>query len=298
VTTLDADNRVDKEYFSALTYHFCLQENRYHKSYQPTALFYNNIWDVPILNRMASLATGYWIMIESGRLDRLRNFASHAQPWKALKAMDFWATDTIVEDGRHFWRSYLHFHGDYEVVPIFIPIYQDAVLNTNYYRSLVGQYKQIRRWAWGCSDIPFCVRNFHKMRAVLPFGKTFLHFTRLIYLHVMWATVAPFIVFARPALSGINVSFQQTTLASNMTHLLEIFFSVALIGILLSMAVSLLTLPKAPSVGKRLSLVWQWALLPIGTIALGSLPALEAQFRLAFNMPLEFNVTKKVRIYK
>lgn len=296
VTTLDADNKTDLQYFPCLTYHFCLQKERERKSYQPIPLFYNNIWDVPMLNRMLAISSGFWHMIESGRPDRLRNFSSHAQPLQALRDMDFWSVDTIVEDGHQFWRSYFHFRGDYEVIPLFIPIYQDAVLNKTYYRSLVGQYKQMRRWAWGCSDIPFFAVKCRALFRELPFVKTLIHFVRLVEGHIMWATAAIFITLTSPVPRMINATFRETNVAVNMAYLLQNFFVMAILGILISMGISLLTLPKAPTKAKRFSLVWQWILLPFMTILMGSFPALDAQTRLAINRPLEFNITEKVRI--
>ncbi|MBI5414050.1 glycosyltransferase family 2 protein [Candidatus Peregrinibacteria bacterium] len=298
VTTLDSDNKVDVQYFSCLTYHFCLQNNRQKQSYQPLPLFYNNIWDVPLLNRILAISSGFWHMIESGRPDRLRNFSSHAQPLLALQEMNYWAVDTIVEDGHQFWRSFLHFKGEYEVVPLFIPIYQDAVLNANYYRSVLGQYKQMRRWAWGCSDIPFCAVNFWKKRRELPLGKTILQFVRLVEGHIMWATTAIFVTFTIRMPQIVSSEFSETNISVNLAYLLQNFFGVAIIGIVLSMTVSLITLPKAPTRKKFFSLFWQWIFLPIVIIIFGSFPALDAQIRLFLKKPLEFNVTEKKRISK
>ena len=71
----------------------------------------------------------------------IRNFASHSQPLQALKAMEFWSKRTIVEDGHQYWRSLFFFDGDYTVLPIRVPIYQDAVLDETFFKTIkAGQY--------------------------------------------------------------------------------------------------------------------------------------------------------------
>lgn len=306
VTTLDADNRLDPEYINALTFRYVATPDRQRSSYQPLPLFYNNIWDVPMINRMIAIAGGFWHMVESARPHRLHNFSSHAQPLWALQQMDFWATDTIVEDGHQYWRSYFHFKGDYFVEPLFVPIYQDAVLHTNWKTTLVAQYKQIRRWAWGASDIPFVILQWWKQRKEMPMFETFLHLLRLIESHIFWATAAIMITLATPVPRLLNPGFEQNGFDDGVAEILSFFFSLTFTGIFVAMLLSIITLPKPRKVivflGLQISplfryggLILQWVFVPIMTIFFGALPALEAQTRLMFGKHLGFNVTKKVR---
>ncbi len=85
----------------------------------------------------------------------LKNFASHSQPLAALEGMDFWSTRTIVEDGHQYWRSLFYFEGKYSVVPIRVPIYQDAVIGDTLGETLKAQFIQLRRWDYGASDVAY-----------------------------------------------------------------------------------------------------------------------------------------------
>jgi hypothetical protein len=298
LTTLDSDNIVHPEYFNALTLAYVTEEERNKKSYQPLPLFFNNIWDVPMINRIVAISGGFWHMMESGRPDRLRNFSSHAQPLLALSQMDFWATNTIVEDGHQFWRSYFHFRGEYEVIPLFIPIYQDAVQNTNWKKTLFAQYKQIRRWAWGCTDIPYLLITWNKFFREMPFWHTLIQFFQLLESHLFWATGAIVVTLATPIPGYLNPSYGESIYASNISYLLSFFFQFAIVGIFLILMLSFITVPRPPKKIGYFQLVIQWALLPIMTIFFGSLPAIEAQTRLALGKYLEFNVTEKIRSKK
>ena len=87
------------------------------------------------------------------RPQHLRNFASHSQPLEALEGMNYWSKRTIVEDGHQYWRSLFYFDGDYEVIPIRVPIYQDAVIAETFLGTLKAQFIQLRRWDYGASDV-------------------------------------------------------------------------------------------------------------------------------------------------
>ena len=216
VTTLDADNCVHPAYLANLTFHYLITPQRKYRSYQPLPLFYNNILDVPMFNRMVAFGSSFWHMIESGRPDRLRNFSSHAQSLDALLETDFWSHTTIVEDGHQYWRSYFRFHGNYAVIPLFIPIYQDAVQHETYGKTLLSQYKQLRRWAWGCSDIPFVMKKMYQERKTIPFWNRFVNLYRLIEGHYMWATAAVIITLTVPVPRMINEQFAKTIMSYNM----------------------------------------------------------------------------------
>lgn len=297
VTTLDADNRLHPHLLSVLTYAFCKDKRRHHKAFQPLPLFFNNIWDVPTINRMVALSSGFWHMIESGRPDRLRNFSSHSQPLSALVDMNFWDTTTIVEDGRQYWRSYLHFNGNYDVVPVFLPIFQDAVLSETYFRSLRGQFHQLRRWAWGASDIAYFTQGIREKWRVLPLWKTIVQYFRLLEGHYMWATAAIFLSTVPLSIHffhTFDAEFAESVFAKHFIVIISILFNIAIFGILISMILTFLVTPSPPKKHQRVYLLLQWLLFPITTIGFGCLPALFTQTRMAMGKKMEFNVTEKM----
>jgi cellulose synthase/poly-beta-1,6-N-acetylglucosamine synthase-like glycosyltransferase len=295
VTTVDADNIFHPDLLNCLTYHYSVEPNRHKKAFQPIPLFFNNIWEVPIINRVVALSSSYWHLIESGRPDRLRNFSSHSQPLSALVDMDFWDRTTIVEDGRQYWRSYLHFDGDYEVIPVFLPIFQDAILNQTLVRSLVGQFHQLRRWAWGSSDVAYMAIGIREKGQKLPLWRTVLQVYRLVEGVYMWATAAFFLAIVVPIIRIYNDSVNETVLGIHFSALLSNIFAIALCGIFVSMILTFVIVPAPPRRIGRLSVIYQWILLPIATVLFGSFPAIVSQTHLALGRSMEFNVTEKVR---
>src|SRR5690606_316007 len=78
VSCFDADTLPSRQYFANLAYKYVIDPERIYRSYQPIPLFNNNMWDVPMVNRLVAFSSSYWQIIESTRPYRLVNFSSQA----------------------------------------------------------------------------------------------------------------------------------------------------------------------------------------------------------------------------
>ncbi len=296
VTTLDSDHRPDPKYLPYLTYEYCINPNRTHFSFQPMAMFFNNIWDAPAPMRVIATGNSFWLMMESVRHYRLRNFAAHAQSMKTLIDTDFWSVTSIVEDGHQYWRTFFAYDGDHLVEPLYIPIYQDAVLAHNYRKTFLNQYKQLRRWAYGASDIPFVVTNNIRNKHI-PFVNKWLQFYRLFEGHISWATAPLILTFAAWIPLVLNSEFNRQVLAHQLPVVASRILTIALLGQFITILLSLLMLPPRPSHYKKSKFIFmiaQWFLVPITSIFFGSAAALDAQTRLMLGRyPKAFDVTDK-----
>jgi cellulose synthase/poly-beta-1,6-N-acetylglucosamine synthase-like glycosyltransferase len=295
VTTLDADHRPAKNYFSLLTYEYASDPNRLHHSYQPIPMFYNNIWDAPAPMRVIALGNSFWTLTETMRPHRLRNFAAHAQGLATLLATDFWSVTTIVEDGHQFWRTYFAFNGDHQVMPVYTSVYQDAVLADSYLKTFKVQYLQLRRWAWGCSDIPFVIRNMVKSPDI-PIGNRVVQFYRLFESHFSQATAPLILTFVAYLPLYLNPRASTSILAQNLPYVTSDILTLASIGIIFMVFFSVISLPPRPKRYKRtkfLSMIAQWILLPVTTMGFSAFAAIDAQTRLMVGKYLEFYVTEK-----
>lgn len=294
VTTLDADNRPHKLYLSALTYTYCSTEDPKYVSYQPTPLFLNNIWDAPSAMRVIATGNSFWNVVLSLRPHMLRNFSSHAQSMAALIDTDFWSTRSIVEDGHQFWRTYFRYDGRHEVYPIFLPIYQDAVLSHTYWKTFKAQFKQIRRWAWGASDIAYVFEKGFRKGSKVPKYDMTMKFLRLMDSHISWATASLLLAFGALIPSLVN---PDNFIANQLPYIASMIQNLAIAGILVTILLSLRSLPPKPARYKRrrsVLMVLQWVLLPLTTITFNTLAALTSQTRLMLGIYLDkFDVTDK-----
>lgn len=299
VTSLDSDNRMAEKYLDSVTYEFITHPNRQRLSFQPVSLFMNNIWDAPAATRVIAVSNSFFNVISTMRPHSLRNFASHSQPLQALEAMDFWSKRTIVEDGHQYWRSLFFFRGDYSVLPIRIPIYQDAVIDETLWKTIKAQFIQVRRWYYGASDVAYVgTRLFVKKdKRVMPFWKLFPKFWRLLDGHVTLAMMAPIVTFGGWVPMIMNVS-ARTMVAYNLPNIVSVIETIASIGLIVTVLVSFRMLPPRPAKyrkGRNILMLVQWILMPVTSILYQSLAAFYAQTRLMLGKYMEkFDVTKKV----
>lgn len=294
VTTLDSDNRPDKNYFAALSYLYCVVPNPLRASYQPLAMYTNNIWDAPTLMRVVATGNNLFYIVNTQRPHLSRNFSAHAQPMQSLIETDFWSTRTVVEDGHQFWRSYFRYDGDYRVYPFSIPIYQDAVLADGYIKTMKAQFVQLRRWTYGASDIAYIADKGFWHKNKVPKPDLLAKLLRTIEGHVTWATgtlLVYFAAFIPPLL------YPEILAANELPLIVSRVQRIGVAGLLISLYVCLVTLPPRPARHKRhrsIFMLTQWIFLPVSSLAFGSLAAFNSQTRLMFKKYLsQFDVTEK-----
>jgi len=300
VTTMDCDNKPHPTYFDYITYEYIVYKDRKNLSYQPIALFTNNIWDVPAPMRVIATGNSFWNIVSSMRPYALRNFASHAQPMDALVEMDFWSVRTIVEDGHQYWRSYFHFDGKYGVVPIYAPIYQDAVLSETYKKTLKAQFVQLRRWAYGASDVAYVGSRVFSSKRRAPFWPSLTRFLRLLDGHVTLAYVALVTAFGAWLPLLLNPEAVRNIDAHQLPGTISLLQTIAMLGMVIAIFSSFKILPPRPARYKKrrtFLMLIQWILMPVTSILYSSMAAYAAQTKLMTGRYLDkFDVTEKLTV--
>lgn len=299
VTTLDSDNRPHKFYLAALSYLYAVTPDPKYVSYQPIPIYTNNIWDAPAPMRVIATGNSFWNIVLSTRQHMIRNFSAHAQSLQTLIDTDYWSVRTVVEDGHQFWRTYFRYDGKHEVYPLYVPIYQDAVLSDTLRKTLKAQFIQLRRWAWGVSDVAYVAEKGFFTPNKVPKTDLLFKFGRLFEGHITWA-VAPLILafsgFIPRLLNPGDLNSIGFT-SDQLPHLASRIQTIALMGIVITLFLSIKMLPPKPLRYKRhrsFFMILQWGMLPVTTIVYNSFAALTSQTRLMFGRYLDkFDVTDK-----
>lgn len=297
VSAFDIDTVVHPEYFAYLTYTFLTTPNPHRASYQPVALYNNNIWESNALIRVASFGTTFWLMTELARPERLFTFSSHSMSWQALVDVNFWEKRIVTEDSRIFLQCLIRYDGDYRVEPLYLPVSMNTVMVPSLWRSIVNLYKQQRRWAWGIEHFPYMVWHFFFQKNHIPFSKKFYYIWNLSEGMFSWAT-APLLIFllGRLPFFFAGEPLQGSALYQNTPFVLEGLLRLAMVGIFVSALLALLLLPERPDhrhPASFLIMILQWLLLPVSLIFFGSIPAIDAQTRMFLGKRLGFSVTEK-----
>lgn len=298
VSAFDIDTVVYKDYFSCLTWNFLTAEDPYHSSFQPVPVYNNNIWQSPALSRVVAVSGTFWQMIQQERPERLATFSSHSMSFKALYEVGYWQKNMVSEDSRIFWNSFIHYNGDYKVVPISYPVSMDANLAPTFWQTIKNIYKQQRRWTWGVENIPYILFNFIKNKKI-PLSNKIKMAT--IQLEGFWSlTTNPIIIFLMgwlPLFLG-GREFNATVLSYNLPIITRNIMVLAMSGLVLSAIISLSFLPEVPSDYKkrhRFYMVLQWVFIPLTITIFSAIPGIDAQTRLMLGKYMGFWVTPKFR---
>jgi len=301
VSTFDIDTKVFPQYFSCLTWHYLTEKNAENASFQPVPVYNNNIWTATAFSRVVSTSNTFWQMIQQERSEKLTTYSSHSTPGKVFFEVGY-PTNVVSDDSRIFWRAYLYYDGNYRVVPIYYLVSMDAVMAKNFWHTAINQYKQQRRWAWGCDEIPYILFGFLNNKKI-PLLRKISHVYTVIDGFWSWATAALllFLLGWLPIfLGGQNFNF--TVLSFNLPILTGQIMTISMFGMLVSAVLSTMLLPPVPKemkwyvkLYKKSTVFLQWVFLPVTLILFGSLPALDAQIRLMLGRYMGFWVTEKIR---
>ncbi|HEX2193747.1 MAG TPA: hypothetical protein VHK63_02150 [Candidatus Limnocylindria bacterium] len=295
VTDLDADYRVHRQYFTYLTWMHVTDPNRETQLYQPIPYLHNNVWEAPALQRLFAAVLTQLQMWRSVLPEKLQSFGSYSTTLHMVHDVGYWATDAIPEDSRFYWKSYFRYGDRFRAVPLFIPIYGDAVRARTYWRTMATQYIQVRRWAWGVTDIPFVIDNAIR-HTEIPLSSRIWRLLNLFGEHINWA-IAPFVLmFGATVPLLINPAFAQTTLGQNLPLYATVMLTTGLAALLVLVFVEQRIVPPRPREWgwwQRFLSHVQWVALPLVGVIFSCLPALDAQTRLLTGRYLEYRVTEK-----
>ena len=295
ITSEDADARFHHHYFANLTYEFLTVQKPYNKIWQGGIAFYNNIWEVPspirVLASIFSVTQMYILM----RRDRLINFSSYSTSLKHVVEIGYWDTDVIPEDYRLFFKSYFAKKGDFQVNPIYLPVYADAAQSHGFWSTMRNQYEQLKRWAWGVSDDAYIIRQFVLSDA--PFWARLIRVMKVVEDHFLWPVNWFAITVSAILPPLLNEQFSRTILGKTLPQVTSTLLTIALISFIVMFTLDAIDRPPHPRKRSLLSYLLQpleFVLLPVVGFFFSALPGIDAHTRLMLGKYIEYKVTEKV----
>jgi hypothetical protein len=299
VTSCDADTQFPRQYFECLTYHFATEPNRYRRFWQAPIFFYNNIWQVPAPLRIPNAFSG---LIHLSRLSRspqrrvLFSQSTYSLSMRMCHDVGYWDTDIIPEDWHMFLKCFYELNGEVEVQPIHLPVGNDGALSRGYNATFVNQYLQVRRWAWGATDIPYALEQAFK-RTNIPARRRFLRAWYIFENHITWSTQWFFITLGGFIPWLLGTAFQIEIMPTWFVWGSRIILTPCLIAYLIIIFHDTILRPAPPpgfGMARRIGQYVHWLLIPPITFFFSALPALDSQVRLLLGRRMEYRVTEKV----
>lgn len=295
VTSKDADAVLHPKYFSYLTYKFLTNGNRYHYFWQAAIMFYSNIWRVPAPIRVVNTFNTIWQTAQASRQDRIINYSTYSLSLKMLDRVGYWDVDVIPEDYRLFFKSFFALEGKVEVEPIFLWVHADAAESSTYWATLVNQYEQMKRWAWGASDDAYIIKNW-LTHPHIPLAKRTLRVAKVLEDHFLWPVNWFIITLGANIPILLNPRFKETVLGVMLPKISFTILSATLIFLLIILIVDFRQRPARPNASplSRLIAPFEFILMPVVGLFFSALPGLDAHTRLMLGKYLEYRVTEKV----
>ncbi|MBU0576405.1 glycosyltransferase family 2 protein [Patescibacteria group bacterium] len=296
ITSQDADAVLHPHYFSNLTYAFLKTDKPYNRIWQGNIVFYNNIWRVPAPIRVMASIFSVMQMYILMRKDRLINFSTYSTSLRHVHEIGYWDTDVIPEDYRLFFKSYFAKKGDFEVEPIFLPIYQDAVESSSTIEAYKNQYEQLRRWAWGTSDDAYIIRQYVLAEEV-PFLDKTIRVLKVIEDHFLWPVNWFAITVSAILPPLLNEQFNRTVIGKTLPQVTSFLLTLSLVSMAVIFIIDALNRPPRPNKRSPLSYIIQpleFLMLPIIGFFFSALPGIDAHTRLMMGKYIEYRVTQKV----
>jgi len=167
-------------------------------------------------------------------------------------------------------------------------------------KTLKAQFVQLRRWAYGASDVPYVATRVFSRKRNVPFWAGFTRLIRLLDGHVTLASVSIIVTFGGWVPLFINSEASRSVAANQLPEVLSVLQRIAMIGILITVFLSFKMLPPRPARYKRhrsIGMILQWLLMPVTAIAYSSFSAFYSQTRLMLGKYLDkFDVTDKATV--
>ena len=298
ITSCDADARINPGYFSALTYNFTTDKNRYLRFWQSPICWHNNFWKVPAFIRIIGTLSNVGYLANIQEPDGLFfNYSTYSTSLKLLDEVGYWDTDIIPEDWHIFLQSFFEKEGKVEVEPIFLPTSIDAPEGKTHFSALKNRYEQCKRHAWGATDIPYAIQKAIQHKEIPPLVR-FFRVYKVTESHLLWATNWFLLTLGAWAPALINPFFQQTALSYNLPKIAQWVLNICLLFLIIMIAVDRAIRPKPPKGEVRRGFgfleIIQWILMPVAALFMAVLPAIESQTRLMLGKRLEYKVTEKL----
>src|SRR5579859_5810776 len=296
VTVCDADSRLDPQYLAALgTQVLGHPDGRLH-IYQPAILFYANHGRLPLPLRAVSSVFSLYSLARLAASHRLIPQSTYSLSWSAAHQVEFWDVDVVPEDSHMFFKIWLHLGARVKTRAIYLPVYADAAEGVNWGRSAESTYKQIRRWAWGVSDVPYLALRSLKARNI-PWHVRYARVGWYVEEHLVWPSHWFLLTLGGLLPPLLNPVYARTALGLWQTTMFSTLLGLCLPSLGLAILADVLLKWRSPGPRAVVGLLGgmsSFALLPLTVLALVALPALDAHTRLLFGHSLAYQVTEKL----
>ena len=246
VTVLDADSRLDRQYLAALGHDALAHPDGMLHVYQPAILFYANHRRLPPLlgaveqRVLAVLAGAPGGQPPTGAaVDVLAELVGGARASSSGTSTSCPKTRTCSSRSGCTWDAAC------ARAPSTCPCMPTPPKARPRWRTVTSTYQQIRRWAWGVSDIPYLALRTLRARHI-PWHMRFARVGWYVEEHLVWPSHWFLLTLGGLVPPLINPEYAATALASGRTARLDHLLGLCLPAVLLAILADVLLKQQLP----------------------------------------------------
>jgi cellulose synthase/poly-beta-1,6-N-acetylglucosamine synthase-like glycosyltransferase len=296
VTVCDADSRMDRQYLAALSLEVLSHPDGRLHVYQPAILFYANYSRLAFPLRAVSSVFSLYSLARLAATHRLVPQSTYSLTWWAARRVGFWDVDVVPEDSHMFFKVWLHLGKRVRTRAMYLPVYADAAEGVNLLGSVGSTYQQIRRWAWGVSDVPYLTLRTLRARHIPGYMRV-QRVGWYVEEHLVWPSHWFLLTLGGMLPPLINQVWAHSPIGLWQTAAFSTLLGLCAPSLILAMLADVWLKWQSGgrcNLGVLLSGLPGFALLPFTGLACVALPALDAHTRLLFGRKLAYQVTEKV----
>ncbi|MDZ4670147.1 MAG: glycosyltransferase family 2 protein [Phototrophicales bacterium] len=297
ITILDADSLIHPRYLEAVTSRFATtrKKDRFHRMWQAPIRYDNNIWKVhPFFTFLHAYSTVWYLAGLSGK--HPMPLSTYSLSFRLAHEVDYWDTDVIPEDWHMYIKCYFKRKGNLQLEPIYLPFSgYSAAVGENFVSAFRSQYAQSVRHMWGAEDVGYIIDQSSKHTMMSPIRKLTILW-RVVHNHALSTTgwVITNLGVQLALLLYPNL-ISKGTILTQMT-ILQGVIQVIILTSVLFWVVDMRMRPQKKSwrIDEVIFTAISFFIMPVTTLILSILPALEAQTRLMLGIPINYRVARKV----
>ncbi|MCA9381911.1 hypothetical protein KC660_00705, partial [Candidatus Dojkabacteria bacterium] len=290
-TDMDSDSHFNRNYFSAMTYHFVTDPNRYINIYSAPMQYTANYDRLYFYGRANAVSTSFAGIANASREHHHIPISTYTASLELQKDIGFWDLDVIPEDAHNFFKALFLKGDEMRAVTIYLPTLADTAEGLTHKDAFINQYEQEKRWAYGASHH---FKLFKMLKERFTYYKT-LRLFNYLHFHYTWSWLGFILFFGSSMALMVNQDFSYTILGSNMSRISSRLFTsiIVLFVISILMLLSLIANKGKKSTLRKLIELVELMLLPVVRI-FTSFAGLDAHTRLMLAKYMEYRVTEKI----
>lgn len=296
VTVVDADSRLDPQYLAALGHGVLSHPDGRLHVYQPAILFYANHGRLPLMLRAVSSVFSLYSLSRLAASHRLVPQSTYSLTWWAARRVGYWDVDVVPEDSHMFFKVWLHLGRRVRARAVYLPVYADAAEGLSMFGTIGSTYQQIRRWAWGVADIPYVALRALRARHI-PWHIRVARIGWYVEEHLVWPAHWFLLTLGGAVPPLLNPTYAATAQAIWQSSAVSTLLSLCLPSLVLCIIADAILKRRSPDGSGLLDAlagIVGFVVLPLTSLAMVALPALDAHTRLLFGRSLAYQVTEKL----